>query len=147
VVWRRMPLHQLSVYMENKPKKMASVLADLENFKVYALSIAEAGDFGLIRLIVSEPEKAAEHLESRGHSLAKSKKNVEVTGLLITGEVELSSIAEKLGEMGINIDYAYSTSSPISGSLALILRTDNQKEAEETLAKSGVRILTNEDLS
>jgi hypothetical protein len=141
-----MTLHQLSVYMENKPKKMASVLADLENFKVCALSIAEAGEFGLIRLIVAEPEKAAEHLESCGHGLAKSRKNVEVTGVLITNEVKLSSIAEELGNIGINIDYAYSTSSFISGSLALILRTDDQKKTEETLARSGARILTNEDL-
>ncbi len=132
--------------MENKPKKMASVLADLEDFKVFALSIAEAGEFGLIRLIVAEPEKAAKHLESRGHSLAKSKKNVEVTGVLITDEVRLSSIADDLGDIGINIDYAYSTSSFISGSLALILRTDDQKKTEETLAGSGARILTNEDL-
>ena len=142
-----MTLHQLSVFMENKPGKMAQVLADLEDFKVFALSIAEAGEFGLIRLIVSEPEKVAKHLESRGLSLAKSKKNVEVTGVLITSEVKLSSIAEKLGEIGLNIDYAYSTSSFISGSLGLILRTDDQKKTEETLARSGVRILTNEDLS
>ena len=126
---------------------MARVLADLEDFKVFALSIAEAGEFGLIRLIVSEPEKAAKHLESRGLSLAKSKKNVEVTGVLITNEVKLSSIAKALGDIGINIDYAYSTSSFISGGLALILRTDDQKKTEETLARSGVRILTNEDLS
>jgi hypothetical protein len=140
-------LHQLSVFMENKPGKMAQVLADLENFKVFALSIAEAGEFGLIRLIVAEPERVAKLLESRGLSLAKSKKNVEVTGVLITNEVRLSSIAEKLGEIGINIDYAYSASSFISGSLALILRTDNQRKTEEILAEIGARILTNEDLS
>ena len=142
-----MTLHQLSVFMENKPGKMASVLADLENFRVFALSIAEAGEFGLIRLIVSEPEEAARHLESHGLNLAKSKKNVEVTGVLITNEVKLSSIAEELSDIGINIDYAYSTSSFISGSLALIIRTDDQRKTEETLAEIGARILTNGDLS
>ena len=126
---------------------MARVLADLEDFRVFAFSIVEAGEFGLIRLIVSEPEKAGKHLESCGFDLAKSKKNVEVTGVLITNEVKLSKIAKELGDNGINIDYAYSTSCLISGGLALILRTDDHKKTEETLARSGARILTGEDLS
>jgi len=143
-----MPLHQLSVFVENKPGCMARVLAALENgFRVFALSIAEAGEFGLIRLIVSEPEKAADTLESAGFHLAKARKNVEVVGVLLTNEMKLSKIAKHLSDNAINIDYTYCTSSFIDGCLALILRTDDPKRAEDILASNGARILTRDDLS
>jgi hypothetical protein len=141
-----MPLYQVSVLTENKPATMAKVLSALDGFKVFALSIAEAGEFGLVRLISSEPQKASDHLERSGFSLAKSKKNVEVTGVLVTDKNKPSKIAGLLGGSGINIDYAYSSSLPINGRFALILRTDNVEKGEEILIQNGIQVLGQKDL-
>jgi hypothetical protein len=143
----KMPLHQVSVLTENKPGSMARVLSSLENkFRIFALSIAEAGEFGIVRLIVSEPKKASEHLETSGFNLAKSRKNVEVIGVPVTDRVRPSEIAGVLGDNGVNIDYAYSSSLPINGQFALILRIDDVEKAEKILAENGIQVLNQENL-
>ena len=55
---------------------------DKNKIKVFALSIADAGEFGLVRLIAEEPQKAAKLLEDAEFNLAKSKKNTEVSAFL-----------------------------------------------------------------
>ncbi len=142
-----MPLHQLSVLVENKPGTMAKVLAAVENqSEIFALSIAEAGEFGLARFIVSEPEKASKHLEDSGFNLAKSKRNIEVTGVLITDKITASKAAQILGDNGVNIEYTYSSSLPINGRFALILRTDDVKKTEELLTGNDAELLSQTDL-
>jgi len=142
-----LPLHQLSVLVENKPGTMAKALAAVENqSEIFALSIAEAGEFGLARFIVSEPEKASKHLEDSGFNLAKSKRNIEVTGVLITDKITASKAAQILGDNGVNIEYTYSSSLPINGRFALILRTDDVKKTEELLTGNGAELLSQTDL-
>ena len=81
----------------------------MNKIKVFALSIAEAGEFGLVRLITEEPGKAQKLLEDADFNLAKSKKNTEVTATFISEENTLSKITKILGDGGINIEYAYSS--------------------------------------
>jgi hypothetical protein len=143
----QLPLQQLSVLMENRPGSMAKVLSALgEETEIFALSIAESGEFGLVRFIVSDPDKASERLEMSGFNLAKSKRNAEVTGVLITDETRASKVARVLAEGGVNIEYAYSSSFPVNGRHALILRTDDVQKAEEILTNNGAKLLSQTDL-
>jgi len=142
-----LPLYQVSVLTENKPGTMTKVLSSIDkDFRIFALSIAEAGEFGLVRLILSDPERASKHLEMSGFNLAKSRKNTDVTGVLVTDGVKPSKIAEVLSNSGVNIDYAYSSSLPINGRFALILRTDDVEKAERILAENGIQVLNQKDL-
>jgi hypothetical protein len=115
---------------------------DKNKIKIFALSIADAGEFGLVRLITEEPEKAAKLLEDSGFNLAKSKKNTEVTATFISEQNTLSKITKILGDGGINIEYAYSSAIHVEGKVALILRPSKIENAEQMLTANGVAVLS-----
>ena len=106
------------------------------------LSIADAGEFGLVRLITEDPEKAKRLLEDAEFNLAKSKKNTEVTAIFISEQNTISNITKILGDGGINIEYAYSSAVHVEGKVALILRPSNVEQAEQMLAANGVAVLS-----
>jgi len=143
-----MPLLQLSVFAENKPGAMAklALVLDRINVKIFALSIADAGEVGLVRMVVNDFETAGRELESAGFSLARSSKNVEVIGVLVTEKHPLSEITRLLGYNEVNIDYAYSSSIHLDGKSALILRVSDPGKSEKILQENGVRILDVKDL-
>jgi len=143
-----LPLYQLSVFVENKPGWMSKVISCLDEakIKVFALSIAEAGEVGLIRLIVNDPENASKILEAAGFSLAKSRRNTEVTAVLITEENNISKVTKVLAENDVNIEYAYSSGTPVEGRLVLVLRVADTEKAEKILKANHVRVLSLDDL-
>ena len=65
---------------------------------------------------------------------------------MVTDKNKPSKIAGLLEENGINIDYAYSSSLPINGRFAMILRTDNVEKGEEILIQNGIHVLSQKDL-
>jgi hypothetical protein len=115
---------------------------DKNQIEIFALTIAEAGEFGLIRLIVGDPTKATTVLEDAYYNLAKSRKNTEVTAVFITEEDKLSKITKILAEGKINIEYAYSSAVHVEGKIALILRASDIENAEKTLKANNVTVLT-----
>ncbi|MGQ9542979.1 MAG: ACT domain-containing protein [Candidatus Bathyarchaeia archaeon] len=143
-----MPLLQLSVLVENKPGVMARVASILDGtgVRIFALSIAEAGEVGMIRMVVDDYEEAARALEAAGFSLAKSKKNVEVIVVLVTEDHKLSEITKYLGDNDINIDYAYSSSIHLDGKSAFIFRVSDPERSERILESKGVKVLRTQDL-
>ena len=139
-----LPITQVSVFLDNHPGSLFDVMSRLDRnqVRVFALSIADAGEFGLVRLITEEPQKAAKFLEDADFNLAKSKKNTEVTAIFITAQDTLSKITKILGDGGINIEYAYSSAIHVDGKVALILRPSNVERAEQMLAANGVAVLS-----
>jgi len=119
---------------------------DKNKIKVFALSIADAGEFGLVRLITEEPQKTAKLLEDAEFNLAKSKKNTEVTATFISEQNPLSKITKILGDGGINIEYAYSSAVHLDGKVALILRPSNVAQAEQMLTTAGVAVLSLDEI-
>ena len=139
-----MPITQVSVFLDNRPGSLFEAMSKLDNnnIKVFALSIADAGEYGLVRFISEEPQKAAQLLEDAEFNLAKSKKNTEVTALFSSKENSLSKITKLLGDNGINIEYAYSSAVHVGGKVAMILRPSNVEKAEQLLAANGVVVLS-----
>jgi hypothetical protein len=139
-----MPVQQISVFLDNKPGSLSEVLAHLDKsqIKIFALSIADAGEFGLIRMITEDPERATRILEEANLNLAKSRKNSEVTVILTTDNDPISRITKILGDNGLNIEYAYSSAVHIDGKFALVLRVNDLNKAEETLKGSNVAVLS-----
>jgi hypothetical protein len=134
----------VSIFLDNRPGSLFEAMSQLDKNKirVFALSIADAGEFGLIRLITEEPEKASKLLEESGFNLAKSKKNTEVTATFISEQNTLSKITKILGDGGINIEYAYSSAVHVEGKVALILRPNNLEKSEQMLTANGVAVLS-----
>ena len=139
-----MPVPQVSVFLDNQPGSLSEVMEKLDQnqIKIFALSIAEAGEFGLVRLITEDPAKATKILEDAEFNLAKSRKNIEVIVILITEKDRVSRITKVLGDSGLNIEYAYSSAVHMDGKFALVLRVNDLEKAEKTLKENGVAILS-----
>jgi hypothetical protein len=139
-----MPVQQVSVFLDNRPGSLSDVMGYLDKgqIKIFALSIADAGEYGLIRMVTNNPEKATKILEDADFNLAKSKKNIEVTAILITAKDKISKITKILGESDLNIEYAYSSAVHTDGRFALILRVNDADKAESTLRKNNIATLS-----
>jgi hypothetical protein len=143
-----MPLQQISVFLDNRPGSLSEAIAflDKSEIKIFALSIADAGEFGLIRMITEDPERATKILEAADFYLAKSKKNIEVTVILITENDTVSRITKLLAENNLNIEYAYTSAVHIDGKFALVLRVSDLDKAERILEENSVSILSFDEI-
>jgi hypothetical protein len=110
------------------------------------LSIADKGEFGLVRMITDEPSRSTKILEDAGFNLAKSKKNIEVIVIVITEKNHVSKITKILSDSGLNIDYAYSSAVHLDGKFALVLRVNELEKAEKTLKENEVTVLSLDDV-
>jgi hypothetical protein len=141
-----MTIKQVSVFLDNKPGSLSEVMDQLDKNKIriFALSIADKGEFGLVRMIAEDPSKATRVLEDAGFNLAKSKKNIEVTVILPRDGI--SKITKILGDIGLNIEYAYSSAAHVNGKFALVLRVNDLSKAEKTLDENNVSILSLDEI-
>jgi hypothetical protein len=139
-----MPIPQVSVYLDNRPGSLSEAMGQLDRnqIRVFALSIADAGEFGLVRMVTEDPAKATTVLEDADYNLAKSRKNTEVTAVFITEEDKISKITKILADGDINIEYAYSSAVHVDGKIALILRASDVENAEKILKANGVTVLS-----
>jgi hypothetical protein len=143
-----MPIQQVSVFLDNRPGSLSELITYLDRFKIkiFALSIADAGEFGLIRMITEDAGRATKILEDADFNLAKSKKNIEVTVILTTEKDKISRIAKILGDNDFNIEYAYSSAVRIDGKFALVLRVDDLDKAERILEENDIAILSLDEI-
>jgi hypothetical protein len=119
---------QLAVFIENKPGTLAAVCDALAKagINIYGLATSDTTDHNVVRLVVSDPERALEIFEERGTLV------VESDVLMVENRNQpgaLSKIAKVLAKKRINIDYAYLASHPGDLRGLLILRVDNAKSA------------------
>lgn len=136
-------IEQISMFSENRPGRLAAFAKAMmeEKINIYAFSIAEANGFGVIRALVSDPEKARKKLGSIGFMVTST----EVIAVQMKDEPGgLYEVAKVLAEADINIEYSYAYSGKQNA--VLVLRVDQTKEAIEVILKSGGRLLTQNDL-
>jgi len=123
---------QLSLFLENKPGTLAAVckaLAD-EKINIHAISVSDAVDHAVVRMVVSDPHKALHLLGDHGLLV------VERDVLMLEGRSrpgELANIAQTLADNKVNIEYAYSATPPGTSKGAMILRVDNLAKARRVL--------------
>ena len=139
-----MTVHQLSVFIENKSGALVRVLQLLkqENIQLIASTIADTADFGICRIICSQPEKACEVLKEAGVAVSLC----EVFAVQLDDRPGKAADAIELfaGE-GISIAYLYSFL--LNGKGVLIFRTDNPDKAAEVITANGLSVIEEKDLS
>lgn len=143
-----MPVPQVSVFLDNRPGSLSELMGHLDKnrIKVFALSISDAGEFGLVRLITDNPSLTTSILENAGFNLAKSKKNIEVTVIVTSEKDRVSKITKILSDSGMNIEYAYSSAVHLDGKFALVMRVNDLEKAEKTMKESNVAVLSLDDI-
>ena len=141
-----MALKQLTVFVENKQGTVVSVTDILANnqINIRALSIAETEGFGILRLIVDNETAAEKVLAEEGYLI----KITDVVGVKI-GDApgKLSYVLKTLNDAGINMEYLYAFMARTEKHAYVVLRVENNAEAEAALENAGLHIITDADVN
>ena len=141
-----MALKQLTVFVENKQGTVVAVTEALanNNVNIRALSIAETEGFGILRLIVDNEAAAEDVLAREGYLI----KTTEVVGVKI-GDApgKLSAALKALNTAGINMEYLYAFMARTERHAYVVLRVENNAEAETVLEQAGFHIITDADVN
>ena len=140
-----MTVKQISIFIENKEgriKKAINTLAE-ENINIRALSIADTAKYGILRLIVSDNEKAIKSLEKDGFIVKEN----DVIILAIPDKPNgLNSTLEIFENKGINLEYLYAFVSSKTDEAIVVMRLENMEEAIEALENSDAKLLDENDI-
>lgn len=136
-----MLVNQLSVFMENRPGRLYKLTHALgkEGIDFVTLSIADTKDFGIVRFIARDNERAYEILKNEGFTVGQTE--------LIGVEVEdnpnaLASVIEILDEKNINIEYLYSFVLTNHNTAKILMRVENTEQAVKVLEEKGIKLLS-----
>ena len=140
-----MKVEQISIFLENKSGRLADVASVLAKagINIRALSLADTTDFGILRLIVNDTEKAKQVLKDNGFTVGKT----EVIAVEVLDRPGgLAEILNIVKNNGINVEYMYAFVQKSGGNAIIIFRFDELEKAIETLQKGGIRILKGEEV-
>lgn len=140
-----MKVEQISIFLENKSGRLAEVTDVLAKggINIRALSLADTADFGILRLIVNDTERAKEILKQNGFTVGKT----EVIAVEVPDRPGgLAGILNVLKEKGVNVEYMYAFVQKSKENAIIIFRFDEIDRAIEGLSSAGVRILKGEEV-
>ena len=139
-----MNIKQISVFLENKKGRLLAVTKCLyeNNINIRALSLADTSDFGILRMIVDQPELAYKALKSNGFTV----RDTDVIAIEIPDNPGGLNQALQILEKGdINLEYVYAFVDAKKGSAVNVIRVDKMDESMEILKKGGIKIISAED--
>jgi hypothetical protein len=134
-------LKQLTVFLENKPGRLEEVTGCLARaeINIHALSIADTTDFGILRMIVSLPDKAVDILKENSFMVRTSE---VISVAMGHSPGSLHKILRELRELDISIEYMYAFTSRHSEHDAIvILSVSDQAAAMKKLETGGFSLL------
>lgn len=134
-----MKIHQISVFLENRPGRLAGLCQILSEAGVNlsTLTLAETGGFGLLRLITPDPDKTKEVVERAGYAATAT----EVVALQVPDRPGgLASVLRALEPHGISVEYMYAFAMRKGGDAVMVFRFDNMDRAIAVLQAAGVNV-------
>jgi len=139
-----MAITQLSVFLMNQPGALVEVIRSISGagINIRAMSIAEANDFGILRIIVSDTDAVCSLL---GDKYLFSRTDV-VAAKMSDRSGALYPILTVLNEANINIEYMYAFTGSGSEEAYVVFRVNDVKTAEEVLNANGIQTLSDESL-
>ena len=135
-----MKVEQISVFLENQPGALSEVTQILgeSGVNIRALSLADTKDFGILRLIVNDNEKARRALDQKGFTVRKT----DVVAVEVPDRPGgLAAIMKILAEAKINVEYLYAFVQQSGQNAIIIFRFDETDRAIAVLSEKKVVIL------
>ena len=135
-----MTIKQISLFLENKPGHLASICKALADARIniVTLSLADTQQFGIVRLIVDDWEKARDALTAAGFA-------VNVRDVLAVGVRDepggMNALLGVIERAGVNIEYMYAFATHVGNEAVLVFRFDDAAKAEKALADAGVSVI------
>lgn len=136
---------QISIFVENRTGRIAEVTKILgkAGINIRAVSLADTHDFGIVRLIVNEVDKALQILRDEKFTVM----DTEVIAAEIPDQPgALAGILETLGEENVNVEYLYGFTELKTGSAVLIFRFEDTEKAIKVMESAGLRLIEGEAL-
>ena len=141
-----MSIRQLSIFVENKAGRLAeitSIIADA-GIDIHALSIADTTNFGILRLIVNEPDQAEQTLKAAGLTVSLT----DVIAIGINNRPgSFAKAAKVLSEAKVDIEYMYAFIAQEQDRAWVILRVPDNEKALQALKNGGIEILAEDKIS
>ncbi|HTP64229.1 MAG TPA: ACT domain-containing protein [Geobacteraceae bacterium] len=140
-----MKVEQISVFIENKSGRLAEIARVLgeAGINIRALSLADTSDFGILRLIVNDREKAKSVLKEKGFTVSKT----EVVAVEVPDRPGgLYQILRKLDSESINVEYMYAFVERCGENAVIIFRFDETDKAIKSLLDGGFNVLEGDRL-
>lgn len=140
-----MYVKQISVFVENTPGRLAHFtrLLGENHIDLVSLSVADTTNFGILRGIVADYERAAKLLGDNGYT-------VKLTDVLAVSVPDrpggLADVLDALAKERVSVEYLYSFVRSLDGHALIILRVDKLERAQQVLEKEGVKLLSQEEI-
>ena len=140
-----MKIKQISVFLENKRGRLYEALKAVadKNINIRALSIADTSEFGILRMIVNNPEEAKKALEENGFT-------TKITNVIAVGVKDepggLAEILKYLYDADINVEYIYAFVEKSKEKAVVVLKTNNLDKSISILQEKGVHLLSWDDI-
>lgn len=138
-----MHVKQISIFLENRPGRLEEITSVLKggDVNIRAMSLADMSDFGILRLIVNNPEKSIGLLKNKGFTVKEND--------VIAVEVDdkpggLHTILHILGKAGISIEYMYASLRKNTDKAIIIIRVESNTESIKALQDAGIILLSSD---
>ena len=138
-------IKQISVFVENKKGRLARITEVLGQggIDLIALSIADTTNFGIMRCIVSNPDKAITLLKSNDFTASTTE---VIVAEVIDKPGGLSNVLDLLDRADISVEYLYSFVRTPNENALILFRVEDIDSAEKALKAGGVKLLGEKDL-
>lgn len=137
-------VNQLSVFIENREGRLEQVLETLKknNINIISLSLADTSDYGLLRMIVSNPEVGRSALKEAGFSAMLTP----VLAVKLSHQVgQLQVLLSEICKAGINIEYTYALATG-NDDASIVIKPADLEKAAAVLEETGVELITAAEL-
>lgn len=136
---------QISIFLENKAGRLAHVTRVLGDagINIRALSIADTSDFGILRVIVNDPDKAYRVLREAEFTVSET----EVIAVQVPDSPGgLASVLEQMSEANLNIEYLYAFIGSSGNDALVIFKVEDIEKARNSFKERGIKFLEEEEL-
>ncbi len=140
-----MAIKQLSIFLENKPGTLIEVTEALgaAHIDIRAMSVADTQDFGILRLIVSDPESARDKLSALGFVVSIT----QVVAVAVSDKPgALTAVMQVLSDKEINVEYMYAFLTSRGRSAYVVLRVGDNDHASALLTEAGIELVSEDDI-
>lgn len=131
---------QISVFLENKAGRLSHVTRVLgtAGINIRALSIADTSDFGILRLIVNDPDRAYQVLKENGFTVSET----EVLAVQVSDSPGgLVTVLEQMHEENLNIEYLYAFIGTSGNDALVVLKVEDSEKTTEIFRQKGIKFL------
>jgi hypothetical protein len=140
-----MTVKQLSVFIENRKGRLGEVLSVLKEHgvSILSMSLADTTEYGLLRLIVNDPDKACEVLRAQ-HFIVKQ--NDVLAAVIDDRPGGLTAVLDILANVNVSVEYMYAFVGSKDGHAVVVIRPDNAEAAIAALEANHVSTLDPKDV-